>query len=104
MILMIVATNRTKMGANGRVVIPAALRHELDLEPGEELVARIDGESLVLEKRDALLRRIQAEFRAAAGDRSLVDELIAERRRAFKQEEKELAAWRKKSQSSTRRR
>ena len=81
------------MGANGRVVIPAQIRRELGLEQGDELVASVDGRRLVLETRDALLRRIQAEYRAAAGDRSLVDELIAERRRAAEREEKELEAW-----------
>jgi AbrB family looped-hinge helix DNA binding protein len=101
---MTVAHGKTQMGAQGRVVIPAAARRELHLEPGDELIARIDGESLVLEKRDALLRRIQAEYRAAAGDRSLVDELIAERRRAAKREEEELEAWVKSERSSTRRR
>lgn len=92
------------MGANGRVVIPAELRRELGLKPGDELLATSDGERIVLEARGALLRRIQAEFRAAAGDRSLVDELIEERRRAATREEKELAAWVKPRRSSTRRR
>jgi AbrB family looped-hinge helix DNA binding protein len=92
------------MGANGRVVIPAEIRRELGLEEGDELNARTEGESVVLETRDALLRRIQAEFQAAAGDRSMVDELIAERRREAKREERELEAWVKPRPSSTRRR
>lgn len=99
-----VANAKTQMGAHGRVVIPAELRRELALEPGDELLATSDGERIVLEPRGALLRRVQAEFRAAAGDRSLVDELIAERRRAAAREETELEAWVKPPRSSTRRR
>jgi AbrB family looped-hinge helix DNA binding protein len=74
------------MGAQGRVVIPSSLRRELDLHAGDELVAHRDGEKLVLEKRDGLLREIQAEFRAGRGERSLVDELISQRRREARRE------------------
>lgn len=96
--------SKTQIGAHGRVVIPAELRRELKLEAGDELLARSDGERIVLEPRDALLRRIQAEYRAAAGDRRLVDELIADRRRAAEREEKELEGWVQPRRSSTRRR
>jgi AbrB family looped-hinge helix DNA binding protein len=41
-----------QVGAQGRVVIPAALRKALNLKPGERLVARRVGESLVLERRE----------------------------------------------------
>ena len=41
MIMVIMAMNRAQMGANGRVVIPAGIRRELGLEPGEELVVRV---------------------------------------------------------------
>jgi AbrB family looped-hinge helix DNA binding protein len=74
------------MGAQGRVVIPRPLRRELDLEPGDELVAHRDGQRLVLAKREELLREIQAEFAGARRQRSLVDELIAQRRREARRE------------------
>jgi len=57
------------------------MRRSLGLEQGDELAARVEGRSIVLEPRDELLRRMQDELRAARGKRSLVDELIAERRR-----------------------
>jgi AbrB family looped-hinge helix DNA binding protein len=100
---MLVANGRTTIAANGRVVIPAEIRRELGLEDGDELLIRVEGGRIVLETRDELLRRMQAEFQAAAGSRSLVDELIAERRLAFEQEERELEQW-TKPRSSTRRR
>ena len=74
------------MSANGRVVIPSALRHELELSAGDELVASREGDRLVLEKREALLGKIQNEYRAARGKRSLVDELISQRRREARRE------------------
>jgi len=70
-----------RIGAQGRLVLPATLRRELGLEPGDELAARIDGRRIVLEPREELLRRMQEELRTARRGRSLVDELIAERRR-----------------------
>ena len=64
------------------MVVPAPLRHELGLKPGDVLVARADKDRLVLERREAVLARIQAEFAAAVPPGvSLVDELIAERRK-----------------------
>jgi len=59
---------------------PAAMREELGLEPGHVLVGHVENGRLVLESRDAVLRRVQARFRAAVPrDVSLADELIAER-------------------------
>lgn len=72
------------MGAQGRVVLPATIRRELGLNEGDELVASTDGERLVLERRETLLEELRQELHDATGDRSLVDELIAERRREAK--------------------
>ncbi len=72
--------NEVQIGAQGRVVIPAALRKALKLKPGDRLLARKVGESLVLERREAVERRLQARFSHIPRDVSLTDELIAERR------------------------
>lgn len=69
-----------RIGAQGRLVLPAAMRRSLGIEPGDEPAARIDEQRIVLEPRGELLRRMQDELRSARGKRSLVDELIAERR------------------------
>lgn len=68
------------LGPQGRVVIPAHLRKALDLKPGDTLIARQDGESIVLERRENLVKRLQARFAHVPQDVSLVDELIEERR------------------------
>jgi len=72
--------NEVHLGPQGRLVIPAHLRKALDLKPGDRLVVRLDGDSIVLERRDHLVKRLQARFRGLPADLSLADELIAERR------------------------
>ena len=80
--------NEVHVGAQGRVVIPAALRKALKLKRGDRLVVRKVGESLVLERREALERRLQERFAHIPSDVSLVDELIAERRAEAEREER----------------
>ena len=73
-------TNEVQLGAQGRLVIPAALRKALHLEPGDRLIARKVGDSLVLEKREVIVKRLQDRFSHIPREVSLVDELIEERR------------------------
>ncbi len=83
------ASNKTRLGANGRVVIPADLRAELGLNQGDEFNVRTDGRAIVLERPEDALKRIQARWQAIPYEGSMVDDLIAERRKAFAQEERE---------------
>ena len=69
------------VGPKGRVVVPAPIRRQLGIEEGTELMARVEGDGLLLEPRSAAIDRLQALVRAAVpAEVSLVDELIAERR------------------------
>ena len=72
--------NEIQLGAQGRLVIPAHLRKALRLEPGDRLIARQEGDTLVLERREAVGKRLQDRFRHIPGQISLVDELVAQRR------------------------
>jgi AbrB family looped-hinge helix DNA binding protein len=81
--------NEVQIGAQGRVVIPAALRKALNLAPGDRLIARQDGDSLVLERREAIERRLWDMFSHIPKEISLVDELIAERRAEARRENEE---------------
>ncbi|HEX2796162.1 MAG TPA: AbrB/MazE/SpoVT family DNA-binding domain-containing protein [Immundisolibacter sp.] len=74
------SSSEVQVGAQGRLVIPATLRKALHLEPGDRLVARQEGETLVLERREAIQKRLQDRFRHIPSDVNLVNELIAERR------------------------
>ena len=79
-----------KVGPKGRVVVPAPIRRELGIEEGTELMARVEGDGIILEPRSAAIRRLQALFAHIPRDVSLVDELIAERRGEARREELEL--------------
>jgi len=73
-------SNTVQLGAQGRVVIPATLRKALHLEKGDRLIARKVGNSLVLEHREAVEKRLMDRFNHIPREISLVDELITERR------------------------
>ncbi|MES9903908.1 MAG: AbrB/MazE/SpoVT family DNA-binding domain-containing protein [Sedimenticola sp.] len=71
--------NEVQLGAQGRLVIPAALRKALHLTQGDRLVARKEGDSLVLERREAVEARLWKMFSHIPKEVSLADELISER-------------------------
>lgn len=75
------------VGPQGRLVIPSQIRNELHISPGDVLVAVVDNERLVLEKREAVLRRLRRRFSKVPAGVSLADELIAERRVEARREE-----------------
>ena len=75
-----------RLGAQGRLVVPAPMRKALGFRPGETLVARIEDGHLVIEKSEAVERRLHDHFRKFEG-RSLAEELIAERREEARREE-----------------
>ena len=67
-------------------MVPAPIRKALGFRPGEILVARVEDEQLVIEKPEAVERRLHEYFRKFEG-RSLAEELIAERREEARREE-----------------
>ncbi len=77
---MTMADNEVQIGAQGRVVIPAPLRKALGLKPGDRLIVRRQGDSLILERREAIEKRLRSRFSHIPETVSLADELIAERR------------------------
>src|SRR4051812_31227565 len=83
----------TKLGEDGRVVIPAPVRKELGLRPGDTVVVESDGHSLLLTSYDQVLKETQDYFRQFASGTSIVDELIADRRAEAAREDAKTAEW-----------
>jgi AbrB family looped-hinge helix DNA binding protein len=80
------------VGPRGRIVVPASLRRRLGVEPGTVLLLRLEGDRIVLEPRRAALERARRRFDVVPASVSLVDELIAERRKQARREEARRAA------------
>jgi len=78
---------RVRMDSNGRIVVPAEVRKELRLEPGEALTLIVQDNAVrIISLREAL-KQVQALARKKTGGRTgLVDEFIAERRREAERE------------------
>ena len=78
---------RTRVNENGRVVIPASFRKVLGIKNGDEVVLRIEDDELRITTLKHRLKRAQRRIRRyVKPGRSLVNELIAERREAAKHE------------------
>lgn len=80
---------KVTVGPQGRLVIPAELRREMSISSGDVLLAAVEGQRLVLEKREAVLERAKRRFSHIPPGVSLADELIAERRAEARREDKE---------------
>lgn len=70
------------VGRQGRVVIPADVRAALGLVPGDRLHLHVSGRRLVLERPEDAVTELRELGSAVPRSRSLVDELLAERRLA----------------------
>jgi AbrB family looped-hinge helix DNA binding protein len=78
---------RTRVNENGRVVIPAAFRKAMGINIGDEVVLRIEDDELRILTLKRRIERAQRLVRQhVKPGTSLVDELIAERRKAAKSE------------------
>jgi len=78
---------RLRINENGRVVIPATFRKALGINPGDEVILRLDDDELRITTMKRRIERAQRNVRKYVKPGvSLVDELIAERREAAKRE------------------
>lgn len=78
---------RLRVNENGRVVIPASFRKALGINVGDEVVLRIEDNELRITTLKRRIERAQRLVRRhVKADTSLVDELIAERREAARNE------------------
>ncbi|MEJ5945520.1 AbrB/MazE/SpoVT family DNA-binding domain-containing protein [Pseudokineococcus basanitobsidens] len=70
------------LGQQGRLVIPAEVRSALGLAPGDRLHLHLSGRRLVLERQQDAAAELRGLAAGVPGSRSLVEELLAERRQA----------------------
>ncbi len=76
-----------KLYENGRILIPAELRKKWNLEPGQELLLKEDGDVAILTTRKNAINALKQEIKATLPEGiSLVEQLKEERRRAAAQE------------------
>jgi AbrB family looped-hinge helix DNA binding protein len=76
-----------RVNENGRVVIPAAFRKRLGINIGDEILLRIENDELRITTVARSIERAQRLVRKhVKPGRSLVDELIAERHEAARNE------------------
>jgi AbrB family looped-hinge helix DNA binding protein len=71
----------TKLADGGRVVVPSAFRRTLGLKPGDTVIMVLDDDEVRMLTPDRAIRKAQEIVRRYIPEgRSLVDELISERR------------------------
>ncbi len=80
----------SRINDNGRIVIPARIRRDMGLRPGDVVVMSLEEGVLRIESQLARIRRIQEEFMPFANSAVLAsDELITERREESSREMEE---------------
>lgn len=76
-----------RINANGRIVIPAAIRRGMGLEAGDTVVMTLEGEVLRIESQRTKIRKIQEEFQKFARPGSPAShDLMTERRAEVRRE------------------
>ncbi len=73
-------TAELSVGKQGRIVIPANLRHQLSIKPGTHLLAWVEDGQLIMESRDQLWHSIHKACEKIPQGTNLADELLSERR------------------------
>ncbi len=88
-------TGNAKVSAKGWVVIPKRIREEMAIQPGDEvrfflLPAGQGQTSLQMVKVAADVRALRGKYRRDAGERSLTEDLLEERRLDREREERKI--------------
>src|SRR5436309_14379154 len=84
----------TRLGEDGRIVIPAECRKRFGLAPGDTVVVEADDQGLHVRSMAQVIKEVQASFAPYRKPGvSVVDELIAERRAEAANEAAEEEAW-----------
>jgi AbrB family looped-hinge helix DNA binding protein len=82
---------KTRLSADGGIVIPADIREQLGVKPGDPVLMEVEGEVLRIESYPTRIARIQRELaHLIVPGVSIADELIAERREEARREQEEV--------------
>ena len=74
------------VGKQGRIVIPANLRHQLAIVPGVQLIAWVEDGRLIMESKNQLWQSVHQACGTISPNSDVAQELIDERRAAAKRE------------------
>jgi AbrB family looped-hinge helix DNA binding protein len=75
------------LGESGRIVLPAAIRKELGLKPGERLTIAVDEGEIRIFNRKTILEKVRARIIEKRGTlKGILDEFIDERHEAARRE------------------
>ncbi len=89
---------RTKVSDKGRLVIPAQFRDALGIRPGDVVqLDLVDNELRISTFRSRLERAQKRVQKYTTPGKSLVDELLSERREEVRREEQEYQDWQNRS-------
>ena len=81
---------KSRLNDNGRIVIPAEIRKEMALNPGDTVVMVLEDGVLKIESQRTRVRQVQQSLSKLIPDgRRLSDELIENRRNEARQEVEE---------------
>lgn len=69
-----------QLNAQGRFVIPAEMRRRLNFKAGDKLVVRVSKDQLVVEKADAVKRRLKRRFQDIPRTVDMASEVLQGRR------------------------
>jgi AbrB family looped-hinge helix DNA binding protein len=87
LVIMIQHSTKTKVNEGGRIVIPAKMRKALGIEVGKNVTLTLKTDSLEITTREKAFKRIEEMMKPhIKPSRSVVDELINERREEAKNE------------------
>jgi AbrB family looped-hinge helix DNA binding protein len=82
------AKNWARVEQNGRILLPAALREQLGIKPGDEVLLRVVDGGVLVTTPAAAVRRVQEQLRKWVPEGALVsNDILAMRRAEVEREE-----------------
>lgn len=81
-------TMSVRVGPKGRVVLPAPVRRQLEINEGDELVVIVEDDGVMLMTREAAIARLR--LLMGPSDGTAVDEFLEQKRAEAERENREM--------------